>query len=202
MIAPNTSARRDALSIALPAGWRRIHAERLLDDMLAGIDGRSEISGVDGDKMRAATRVLSLARDTYKKDHLVLAAVRLGSNAGEIEQLTLALPDVRRPVRRTVTSDSEARADKRSETAEDVDVDGLRTISHRSLSDAASIGEGDVTGSRVQHVFVVPHSDRGAVLTLVSSVAGDEQRLEREAEEIAASVQITGTDEAEEHVAL
>ncbi len=57
-----------------------------------------------------------------------------------------------------------------------------------------------MVSSQVQLVFIVPGSERGAVLTLLSSAVGMEDLLRSDALEIAASVQITGGDEIEGHV--
>jgi hypothetical protein len=192
---------QDALSITLPARWQRIHTERLLDDAITDLADPVVATALSDAETQSAQRKLARVRDLCHAENVVLVAIRMRPDVRAIDQLSLALPGTE-----GITNSSSMRSMTSSERrdpeiTEDVDIDGLQAVSHRSVP-AEPPDEGTGHGSQVQLVFVVPGSDRGAVLTLLSSAAGVEDLLEREAEEIAASIHITNADETEGHVAL
>lgn len=145
--------------------------------------------------------MLARVRNLCRDEHVVLVAIRMRPDMQAIDQLSLALPGMEPAANIDSMSNATSSTHQRPEITEDVDINGLQAVSHRSVS-ADSPDESVAYGSQAQLVFVVPGSDRGAVLTLLSSAVGVEELLERDAEEIAASVCITSADDAEQHVAF
>jgi hypothetical protein len=202
MIAPSTPKPGDSLSMTLPAGWRRVHAERLLDDMVAAMAHGNAPKNINDAELDTVSRAFFHVRNLYRDEHVVFTAMRIRPDARGVDQLTLALPSTHGGSSQTRAGDASAGTERHPELTEDVDINGVQAVSHRSLPSEGSEENADPFGSLVQLVFVVPGSERGAILTIVSNVTSDEELLEREAEEIAASVHITNANETEGHVAL
>lgn len=186
---------RDALSITLSAGWRRVHAERLLDDMTNRASSVRSNGATGTSAQQGVNPALGHALELYRDQQIVFTAMRMRSDVRAIDQMILALPSrsADAPLESADGGDGQQRW---SELTEDVDVRGLRAVSHRSQVGEIVQGR-ENSGSVVQLVFVVSGSDRGAILTMMSSAIGDEELLERDAEDIAASVRIVGGDEAQ-----
>jgi hypothetical protein len=195
------SGSQEALSITLPAHWQRIHTEQLLDDALADLADPTIVEVFGHAEAEGAQRALARVRDLCHAENVVLVAIRMRPDAQAIDQLSLALPGMERITNSGSIRNATNSKRRRPEITDDVDIDGLQTVSHRSIP-AESPDESAVRGSQVQLVFVVPGSDRGAVLTLLSSAVGVDDLLELEAEEIVGSIRMTRADEAEAHAAF
>lgn len=193
------SESQEALSITLPARWQRIQTEELLDDALADLADPAIVEAFGHAETERAQRQLTRVLNVCHADHVVLTAIRIRRDARTIDQLSLALPGMGRIASRDSRRDTTSNADQRLETTEDVQLNGQPMVCHCSIA-AESPEESGVVSSQVQLVFIVPGSERGAVLTLLSSAVGMEDLLRSDALEIAASVQITGGDEIEGHV--
>jgi len=192
---------QEALSITLPAYWQRVQAEKLLDDALVDLADPAIVDAVGHAEVKSAQRQLTRVRNVCHAEHVVLAAIRIRRDARAIDQLSLALPGMEEIASRDSRRNRVSNADQHPETTEDVQLNGQSMVCHRSIA-AESPEESGVAGSQVQLVFIVPGSERGAVLTLLSSAVGVEDLLRSDALEIAASAQITGGDEIEGHVAF
>jgi hypothetical protein len=176
------------LTLTLPAHWARVHAERLLNDALSADTGEARV--VDDAARQAALRTLIALRVLYQDAHIAFTALRLRPAARAIDLMTLAVPgrDDQLGLNWTVATS------KRPELKEEVSVDGVEAISHRSIP--AEPGQGyKAFGSEATLVFRIPCSDRGAIVTVVSTVDGCEDLLERDAEEITRSIHLTNVDE-------
>jgi hypothetical protein len=140
--------------------------------------------------------MLARVRNLCDGEHVVLVAIRLRPDAQAIDQLSLALPAIESTASCGSMSNATSATHRRPQLTEGVDISGVQAVSHRSWPSEGSEENADAFGSLVQLVFVVPGSERGAILTIVSNVTNGEDLLERDAEEIAASVCITSTDDA------
>jgi hypothetical protein len=190
MPAPDPSRQREALSIMLPAGWQRIRAERLLNAALATSLTEGDAIVPSG-QVRAARDLFWRTREVYHDEHVVFAAIRLRVDTKAIDQLTLALPRVLPAGSRDSNAEGSASLGPSAQLREDVEIGDLQAVRHRSVPVSPPAEVGGIHRSVVQLVFVVAGSDRGAVLTVLSSMADAEDLLQRDAEEIAASVQLT-----------
>jgi hypothetical protein len=184
-----SSADLPKLAITLPAHWARVHAERLLDDAVSA--GASEGRAAEVDATQAALRTLLTLRALYRAAQIEFTAIRLRPDAGAIDLMTLAVPGQGDAFARDWTTSTS----RRTELKEVVDIDGIEAISHRSM--AARPGQDyNAFGSEVSLVFRIPSSDHGAIVTVVSTVVGCEDTLERDAEEIIRSMSLTSFCEA------
>jgi hypothetical protein len=191
---------RDSLSISLGPGWQRVHAELLLSDVLARLTQSAYTTGLDNERVQSATIALSRVSDLYRENLIVFTAIRLRSDVRAIDQLILALPGDQPSISNHAARGTESSGGLGGELVSPVRTHGLQAVAHRSDPSRASTAD-MAGGSHVQLVFVIPGTETGAILTLISSAAGDEDVLERDAEEIASSVRLVDSDAAERPVA-
>jgi hypothetical protein len=191
----NVSESREVLSVTLPVRWQRVNPDRLLDAAASSVSAQAIAGPFDLAQAQGAQRMLAWARNLCHDGHVVLVAIRMRPDAQAIDQLSLALPSMEPTANSDSINNATSSTHQRPEITEDVDINGLPAVSHRSVP-AESPAESVAHGSQVQLVFVVPGSERGAVLTILSSASGVEDLLERDAEEIVRSVSLTSADEA------
>ena len=180
--------------MTLPAHWQRVQNERLLNDALANLTDPATAGVFGRAGVESAQRQIAWAHEVCRMEHVVLTAIRMRKNERAIDQLSLALPGLEPTASRDSRRHAVSGADLRPEITDEVHLDGEPVVCHRSIP-VESPHESAVPGSQVQLVFLVPGSERGAVLTLASTAVGVEDLLQSDALEIAASVHIVNADQ-------
>jgi hypothetical protein len=122
-------------------------------------------------------------RTSIVRDAVVLSAVRVRTNQQALDFVTIAMPTASPGPRADAASSRDATAI--------VELANGPGIVH-SAECAPSTSP---LPASVQLVLRVPPSERGAIVTVLSSEAGCEEMLAREAEAIAGSLRIESADE-------
>jgi hypothetical protein len=181
-----TEADGGTLSVTLPPRWQRFHFDRLLAQMETEA-AMPELQEELGEPVaRWLSDMLEGVQSTYTQGDVILAAMRVRADDYAIDMMTLALPTAGEAEDRATQLESSSTGGE--ETAY-VNIGNGHGVAHRS-SPAGDRSEVKFFPAYVQLVTRIPPSDRGAIMTLMSSAKGAEDLLERDAEQIAESLRL------------
>lgn len=188
---------RTQLSLTVPKGWRRVDLGRAFADAVPDL-----MVAILGDELDAETQAALHAefgrlRNDVRSEQIAIMALRTTDDGSRRDVLTVAVHGVEATGPGDSVEETTAGADqgRPRDRGELVSVAGREAIVHRSPgppTDSAGLASGDAQvadapGSWVQ-VVVLLSADEGAVVTIVSSAAGQEEELRTEGLAVAESL--------------
>lgn len=182
----------ESILMRLPAGWRVVAVDVLLGDEIPEMLVRAlgDVSEIAAMRSRLSDLGTTLARQG-----LCFMALRVEEEACDV--VTLALPgpgngDGPEPATESGTEPTtQSDTEPTTESGTELRLGGTSAVVHDGgPQDAAGPGPW-VTSEQI--VFVVPGTQRGAVLTAISTDARRAERVSRDAREMVASVRLKST---------
>jgi hypothetical protein len=161
----------------------------MLDELLDESLTPALIGAVGDDVAREVRKKWLTMSRICGQSNVVLMALRQRFKPVALDVLTVAIPREGSENHEMLDMGNgyASRPDSGTLGARLVSRDDLLAIAHRSYADETSTS---IFRAHVQLVICIPKSDRGAIITMVSTEAGAENILECGAEEIASSMRL------------
>lgn len=180
------------LSLTVPRGWRPVRLDRVFGESIPDL-----MIAVLGDELDATDQValreeFGRVRNEISAEHIAFMALRFADDAARRDVLTVAVHGVGGAAPALPAAESRAPQEAAGDRGERVSIAGREAIVHRS-SDQAAADPDHSSGSWVQVVALLS-GEEGAVVTIVSSAAGQDEALRADATEVAASLALVSAD--------
>ncbi len=188
------SAERSLLQLELPAGWRRVHTDNLLDATVR-LGEEPEAQALYGPSI---TNMLEMIADEVRavqqRTNLIVTALRFRADPIALDVLAIAVPP--RPSEGQIAGGSAAGNEAVGDPIPGrlVEHDGFVGVAHVSSATGPEAEDASLFPTSVQLTMAIPDTDRGAIVTMLSSAREQQEDMLEVAMAVGASMCVRAED--------